>query len=132
MAQIYELDANTSPQAYSEGLAFLLELELINNPAVANALVLNIFRVSNRIKDTELLTDYENKRMLVWIELDWLGTKFFEKKIRKNIEQMLMKALPSYDFRVVSDRLLFDKAIKLSLNKPPQRYKDAKNTKNPA
>ncbi len=123
--QINELDS-----AYGEGLSWLLELNLIQNPAVANAIVLNIFKVSNRIKDAEILTDTDHKRMLVWIELDWLGKKFFTKEITKNIEKMLQSALPSYQFRVVTDKTLFQKAI--NLMRPKKDTNDQKNTKNSA
>ena len=102
---------------YGEGLHFLLEIEMLQNPAVANALILNIFRVSSRIKDTEILTDSNNKRMLVWIKLDWLGRKFFTESIKKNIVSMLTTALPAFQFRVVEDRVIFDKSLNLMSKK---------------
>lgn len=105
------MEINELNSAYGEGLSWLLEMNLISNPAVANALVLNVFKVSKNVKDVELLTDTDNKRMLIWVKLDWLGRKFRSKKILGDVEKIIQSALPSYELRATEDRSLFEKSI---------------------
>jgi hypothetical protein len=98
--------------AYGEGLSWLLELQLLQNPELLNAIVLNIFKLSNRVKNLEFLADQNNKRLLIWLELDWLGKNFHKKNIERSVMEMLVSVIPNFKIRVCYDRVLFDKAVK--------------------
>jgi hypothetical protein len=101
-------------EGYSGGLAWLLEMQLVNNPEVLNAIVLNLHKISWTIKTVELLMDYENFKMLIYVDLNWYGRKFKASKIEKQVYFMLKQVLPSYGIRVIYDKDLFEKAVSIT------------------
>lgn len=93
------------------GLRFLYEMELIDDPQLINNMKLNVFAISPRIKEVEFLSSYHHKSMLIWLDLDWFGRKFFEKRILADVTDRVKQLLPNFRFRVVSDRKIFDMAL---------------------
>lgn len=108
---IEALDQN---KTNGEALNWVLEMELVSDPNFINAILLNIFKITPRIKDVEIISDSVNKKMLVWLKLDWWGRKFNQVKIQETVDSMLNQALPSYKFRVIYNRELFEKALDIS------------------
>lgn len=98
----------------SSGLAWLLHMGAVETDVVKNAIVLNIRQSSMFIKDLEILSDAENRKMLVLLRLNWIGRWLFQIRIAKNALSILQNGLPSFQFRVIYDEVLFQKAIDLS------------------
>lgn len=101
-------------QMTSDGLMWLLQMGAIDTDVVKNALVLNIRESSVFIKDLEILTDLENRKMLVLLRLNLIGrwlAWFFGKGILIQALQILNSGLPHFKFRVIYDETLFQKAI---------------------
>lgn len=104
------------------GLQWIREMELLDNKQLINILKMNILLVSNRVKEVELLISSENKQMLVYLDLSWLGRKFFRKSIFADTEDVLTQLLPSFKFRVIDDPKLFATAlerVKAALTRRP-------------
>lgn len=94
-----------------EGIKWLAELELLNNPQLINNIKLNILVVSKQIKEVELLIYRENRTMLVLLELSWFGRKFFKRRIFEEVEDSLSQILPSFRFRVTDDPKIMELAV---------------------
>lgn len=94
------------------GLKWLYEMEILNSPQLINNLKLNIFNQDSTIKDVELLIDQNTKAILIYIQLSWWGRKFRQDRIKMSIEDLITQLLPTYRKRVVSERWIFDLALK--------------------
>lgn len=93
------------------GINWIREMEILSNPQLINQLKMNILNVSKRINDIELLIAEENRQMLVYVQLSWLGRKFFKRQIFEETEEVLSQILPSFKFRVTDDPKLFALAL---------------------
>lgn len=98
-------------QLMSEGTRWLLEMEVLNIDHMKNALVLNIYKVSDSIEECELLIDENAKKMLVYLKLRGFGRMFRKREISQAVLNILQEALPSFEFRVTLDAVLFQKAV---------------------
>lgn len=98
----------------SDALAWLLEMELIQNPNVLNAIILNVFKTVRGLKDAEFVIDTRQKKLLIYLELKKFHEWFFKKDVEDQILEMLNQTLPNFKFRVVFDRTILEKAIKLA------------------
>lgn len=94
-----------------EALKWMYEMEILNHPQVVNNIKLNVMVASPRIKEVELLIYREQKAMLVYLELSWLGKKFFKKRIITEVEEILSMLLPTFRFRVTSDPAIMNLAV---------------------
>lgn len=94
-----------------EGMKWLMELELLNDPQAINNIKLNIMITSNRIKEVELLIYRENRSMLVLLDLTWIGRKFFKQRIFAEVQDILTQMLPSFQFRVTDNPEIMKLAI---------------------
>lgn len=94
-----------------EGIKWLVELELLNHPQVVNTIRFNIFNVSNRIREVELLIYRENRSMLVLLDLTWTGRKFFKRSIFTDVQDVLSHLLPSFRFRITDDPKIMQLAV---------------------
>lgn len=95
------------------GLKWLYELELIHDPQIINNLKLNILSVSKYIREVELLSSYEQKSMLIYLDLKWLGRKFFRQTIEEAVTNRVHQLLPRFRLRVVSNYDIFKLALEL-------------------
>lgn len=109
----YNLGAKEVIETQSRGLSWIMEMEAVSDPTFSNALLFNIFRLSKKVIDVQIVCDSINKRMLIWIKLTWWGRKFHGKKIEEAIVEMVIGVLPNYELRVVQDREILDKSLKL-------------------
>lgn len=111
----------------SQALGWLLELEVVNDPNVSNSLILNIYKVSNRIFDVELLIDNINKKVLIYLKLDYWGKIFkLENHVAKKVDGMILEVLPSFKTRVIYDKKLFEKAQEIAKRGEKQWVKKTK------
>lgn len=109
-----EVTLEMKQRTISEGLSFLLEMEQVSNKAVINALVLNIQASSPYITRVELLPDQLGRKMLIFLELSWWGRLRYKRVIADDILNMLQEVLPAFEFRVVYDYQIFEKALKVA------------------
>ncbi len=93
------------------GLKFLYDMELVDDPQLINNLKLNIFSVAPYIRDADLLSSYHHKSMLIWLDVNWLGRTFFEKRIVAGVSDRAQQLLPNFRFRVTTNRAIFDLAL---------------------
>ena len=106
---------------------WLFEMNFLNNGYVKNALYANVYNASPAIKDAEILVDQHNRRMLIFLKLTFIGRLFRQKaNTTANVELILKDALPEYEFRVVYDKELFDKATRLLNPTPPPEKEEPK------
>lgn len=94
-----------------EGLKWLYEMQLLDNPQLINNLKMNILLVSTSIRDVELLVYREKKQMLIYINLTWYGRKFKKDQIFIEVEEVVSQLLPSFKFRVTDDFNILTLAI---------------------
>lgn len=92
---------------------WLLEMESVMDPNVINVLILNIYKVSDRIKDVEIVFDDKRKAILIFLELSKWGQWFHAKNIQDWVEEVITQALPSYRMRVIYDREILGKALEI-------------------
>ena len=96
------------------GIKWLFEMELVSDPQLVNTVKLNIFSVSNLIREVEIVMSQEDKKMLIWIEVSWFTKTFRIKKIRdieQDIISILGKMLPNFKFRVITDISILNMAV---------------------
>lgn len=93
------------------GLKFLYDMELVDDPQLINNLKMNIFDVSAHIRDVEFLSSYHHKSMLIYLDLNWFGRTFLQKRLSIDTLDRVKQLLPNFRFRVVTDRKIFDLAL---------------------
>lgn len=93
------------------GLKWLYEMELLDDPQLLNNLKLNIFSVSDHIKEVEFLMSQEQRKILIWIDVSWWGRTFKLDRIKSDVVDILSQLLPNYKFRIVTDRSILELAI---------------------
>lgn len=84
-------------------LKYLYEMELVDDPQLINNLKMNILMTSKRIKEVEFLISYHTRQILVYIDVSWVGKKFFLNRIKTDIYDILTQLLPNFKFRVTSN-----------------------------
>lgn len=94
-----------------EGMKWLMEMELLDDPQAINTIKLNILALSRNIKEVELLIYRDQKSMLVLLDLSWIGRKFFKKRIFGEVYDILQQLLPTFRFRVVDDPKIMELSI---------------------
>jgi hypothetical protein len=94
-----------------EGLKWLIEAELLQDPQAINNIKFNILMVSPSIKEAELLIYRENKTMLVLLELTWFGRKFRKQRIFPEVQDILTQLLPSFRFRITENPKIMEMAV---------------------
>ena len=107
-----DIDALEDRRVAGDALGWLMEMEILQDPNIYNALILNILKCSKHIIDVHLVVDTQNRAILVYLEVGFLGRHFFRNKISMDVENLL-KAIPSYRSRVVFDKAILDKAIQI-------------------
>jgi hypothetical protein len=105
-----ELLLRTKQETISEGIAFLLEMEQVNSVPVQNAIILNILKLSGHIKEAEIVADQDQRKMLIFLRLGWWGNLWHKREIAEDVISMLRSALPSFEFRVIYDPEILEKA----------------------
>lgn len=98
----------------AEALTWLFEMEMVNNPYVLNSLVLNLMAGIKGVKDIELVIDEKQKKILVFLKLRWFYDKFKKKPVEDKAKELLEQILPSFKKRVIFDRKILEKALKVS------------------
>lgn len=104
------MDSEKSKFQY-EGMKWIMELQLLNQPQAINTIKFNILMASPRIKEVELLIYRENQTMLVLLDLTWFGRKFQKKQIFSDVQDALSQLLPSFRFRVTDDPNIMTLAV---------------------
>lgn len=102
----------------SEGVKWLAQMKLLNNPQLNDIIYGNIVSVSSSIDPdgTEILIDPLNEKMLILIKYHYWTRKHFtwrKGRIEDVILFNLKKLLPSFKFRIIEDKSIFDKAKQL-------------------
>jgi hypothetical protein len=104
---------NEMNQFVPAGLKWLAEMEAVNSPVLLNMIYGNIYSFPN-VADAEILIDRFNKRMLVYIKFTWFVRKYWKtrkKLVSISILDGLQELLPSFEFRIIEDKPLFDLAV---------------------
>ena len=96
-----------------EALSWLLEMELVNQPYVLNSIILNLVSGLKGIKNVELVIDEKQKKILIYLELTWFSNHFKWKEIEAKTKRLIEQALPSFKHRVIFDREILEKALKV-------------------
>lgn len=93
------------------GLKWLYEMELVNDPQLINHLKLNVLARSKYIREVEILSSYSHKSMLVFVEMGKISKFFFKKRIEMEVLDLLRELLPNFRFRVIFERDILNLAI---------------------
>jgi hypothetical protein len=104
---------NELNQFVPAGLKWLYEMEAVNSPVLLNNLYGNIYSFPN-VADAEILLDRYNKKMLVYVKFTWFVRKYWhsrKKLVTISILDQLQELLPSFEFRIIEDKALFDLAV---------------------
>lgn len=94
-----------------EGLKWLLEMQVLDDPQLVNNLKMNVLVTSTSIRDVEFLFFREKRQMLVCVELNWFGRKFKRNQIMVEVKEVLSQLLPSFSIRIVDDPKIMELAI---------------------
>lgn len=105
------MDKNQNYQ--SQGLQWLYEMEVLNDPQLINNLKMNIISCSEKIREVELLISKPHKSIMIWIDVDlgWFKKELKFYNIQADILSILEQLLPTYKFRVIHDRDILNLAI---------------------
>ncbi len=97
----------------SGALGWLLEMELVQNPTVLNSIILNIFKTVRDLKNAEFVVDTKEKKILVYLEISRWNTWFHKERISDKTMELLDQALPTFKKRIVFDKTILEKAVKI-------------------
>lgn len=111
----------------SAGLGWLLEMELVNNPHVLNAIIANIFRAVSGIKDADFVIDTKAKKLLIYLELGYFAKIFYKRRIETQVSEMFEQTLPHFKKRVVFDKKILNRALNIVKNQGIQTVKVPEN-----
>lgn len=104
-----------------EALGWLLEMELVATPYVLNSIILNIFASIKGIKNAEFVIDERQRKLLVYLKLNWFHERFRAKSVEEQVMEMLDQILPSFRKRIVFKREILEKALEI-MNKKEKRH----------
>jgi hypothetical protein len=107
----------------AEALSWLFEMEMLNNPTVLNSVVLNVFKLTKGIVDAEFVVDMNDKKLLVYLELNFWHKHFKKAQVQAQVLDMLDTVIPSFKKRVVYDKEILEKAINIINNKRKQELR---------
>lgn len=103
---------NMKEELINSGLSWLFEMEFLESQSAQDALALNLYSCSRAIDDIEILIDKNTKSMLIWVRMKWWGKLLFRKKvIQERVSELVKQVLPSFLFRVVFEKWIFDLAL---------------------
>lgn len=105
--------SNEINQFVPAGLKWLAEMEAVSSPVLLNMIYGNIYSFPH-VSDSEILIDRYNKRMLVYVKFTWFVRKYWKsrkKLVTISILDQLQELLPSFEFRIIEDKVLFDLAV---------------------
>lgn len=111
----------------AEALTWLLEMEMLTNPTVLNSVVLNIFKLTKGITDAQFVVDTNDKKLLVYLELDFWHRNFKKQKVADEVLDMLDQSIPSFKKRVVFDKQILNRALFIINEKRKQELRADKN-----
>jgi len=114
-----KLDNNSS----SAALSWMVEMELVTNPNVLNAMVLNIFRMVRGVKDAQFVIDTTDKKILIYLELTRWSAWFHKGKAESEVTELIDQVLPAFKKRVVFDKTILEKALQLLKGKENRELK---------
>lgn len=100
-------------QFVPSGLRWLYEMEAVNSTALLNNLYGNIYSFPH-VVDAEILLDRFGKKMLIYVKFTWFVRNFWisrKKYITMSILDQLQELLPSFEFRIIEDKALFNLAV---------------------
>lgn len=104
------MDADKGKFQYN-GLQFVYDMELVDDPQLINNLKLNIFSISGYVREVELLSSFQHRQMLVYVELSWVGRMFFKNVIVTGVTERVQSLLPRFKIRVITDHAILDLAL---------------------
>ena len=104
---IHKLEENPQTGA----LSWLMEMELVSNPAVLNALIANIAGAVLGVKDVQFVIDTRSKKLLVYVKLSWFYDFFYKKATIDQVTELFEQVLPSFKKRVTLDIDILNKAL---------------------
>ena len=94
------------------GLKWLYEMELLDDPQLINNMKLNIMDASDfRVKEVEFVMAQSQQKALIWIKVGWITKVFKLRRTCGAIHERLSQLLPTYQFRIVTDRSILELAI---------------------
>lgn len=102
---------NLSENPQAGALSWLMEMELVGNPAVLNTLIANIVASTRGVQDVQFVLDGVNKKILVYIELKKYYGWYYKKEVLETVSDMLEQVLPSYQKRIIFDKTILNKAL---------------------
>jgi len=91
-----------------DGLKFLYQSELLDDPLLINNLKMNIMMQSNYIKEVEMLSVTTTKQLLIYVELGFFGKLFFKRRIEPAVRDIVHQLLPFYEIRVIQDKSILE------------------------
>lgn len=95
-----------------EGLKWLYEMEILDDPQLINNLKLNIMDATEfKVKDVEFVMAQSQQKMLIYVKLGWFNRKFKSKGIFIQIQERVTQLLPNFQFRIVTNRSILELAI---------------------
>jgi hypothetical protein len=96
-----ECEMNQDIQFKAEGLSWLLKNSSIKNPVCQEMLVKNIERASLFINTTEMLVDYKNKKMHIFLDLSLIGKILKRrKKLARRVAEIIHEGFPDYSVNI--------------------------------
>lgn len=95
------------------GLKWLREMEIVDDPYLLSNVKLNLYSVSRFIKDVEILLSKNHKAVLVYLKVGKVAQYFYGNYILDESLETLKSFIPNYSFRVVFDKKVFDKSLEL-------------------
>lgn len=101
-------------QILNDATSWMAELEFVNNKHFLNTVTLNIYKISKYIKDVEFVTDMNERKMLIYLQLSRWGNWFHKESVAQEVLDMMTTVLPSYSFRVIYNREYFEKAVDIA------------------
>lgn len=101
-----------------EATKWLMQMGQLDRPEVRDALLINVFASSEKIRDVEFLIDMETQQLLIYLELKrW--PNFFRRKINRDevaqqVLDIIQDAVPVFDIRIVYNKAILEKAKEVS------------------
>jgi hypothetical protein len=106
-------------KSYEQAAAWLLENDLIQDPLVMNGIISQTLLRVPTVSDMEAVVDTNNRKILIYLSPNYKKRRFFQKKgafediIISQVSDIINSILPKWRIRVVLDRNLLLKALKI-------------------
>lgn len=104
--------SNEKLQFQYEGIKWLIDMEMVQDPKVITQLNVNVMGRLKQVRDIEyIIAPQPRRQLLAWLDVSRYQNWRRGDSLCQDTERILKSILPRYEIRAVTDRKIFEMAM---------------------